>query len=129
MSSLMLVLLMLALGSLTLQGMSMQHQSQLKQTTLEQRAVQDTVNTESLLEEGRMLTWKPEPGDWCQDHTDYAGRVCLRIFNDGSALLIANSGEQYRWQTGQVQKGIVQFDRSGWSDFCPRKKAMQCQLH
>lgn len=124
----MLVLLMLVLGSLTLQGMSMQHQSQLRQTTLEQRAMQDTVNAESLLEEGRMFAWKPEPGDRCRDDTDFAGRVCLRIFSDESALLIANSGEQYRWQTGQVQKGILQFNRSGWSDFCPRKEALQCQL-
>jgi len=128
MSSLMLVLLMLVLGSLTLQGMSMQHQSQLKQTTLELRAMQDTVNAESLLEGGRMFAWETGPGDRCQSHTDFAGRVCLRIFSDDSALLIANSGEQYRWQTGQVQKGTVQFDRSGWSDFCPRKEVLQCQI-
>jgi len=124
----MLVLLMLVLGSLTLQGMSMQHQSQLRQITLEQRAMQDTVNAESLLEEGRIFAWKLEQGERCQGHTDFVGRVCLRIFSDESALLIANSGEQYRWQTGRVQKGILQFDRSGWSDFCPRKEALQCQL-
>lgn len=128
MSSLLLVLLMLTLGSLMMQGMSVQHQARLSQSALERMAIRDNANAESLLEGGRMFTWKPQPGAQCQNITDFAGRVCLRIFEDETALLIASSGEQLRWQTGRVMSGAVRFDGNGWSDFCPQKEPSQCLI-
>jgi Protein of unknown function (DUF2509) len=128
MSSLLLVLLMLVLGSLTLQGISVQHQAQLSQVALEKAAIGDSANAESLLEWGRMLTWARQPAGQCQSSPAFEGRVCLRLFIDGSGLLIANSGEQTRWQTGSLSGVTLQFDHNGWSDFCPRKEAAQCQM-
>lgn len=128
MSSLMLVLLMLVLGSLTLQGVSVQHQAQVSQTLLEKVAIADSANAESLLEWGRVYAWSPQPAEQCQANSIFTGRVCLRLFVDGTALLIARSGEQIRWQTGKVDGNNVLFDNNGWSDFCPRKEALQCQI-
>lgn len=128
MSSLMLVLLMLVLGSLTLQGVSVQHQAQVSQATLEKVAMIDSAHAESLLEWGRAYSWPLQPVEQCQVNAIFAGRVCLRLFIDGAALLIARSGEQIRWQTGQVSGNNLLFDRNGWSDFCPRKEVTQCQI-
>ncbi|MFP2238660.1 DUF2509 family protein [Pseudescherichia vulneris] len=128
MSSLLLVLLMLVLGSLTLQGTSIRHQAQVSQAALEKAALTDSANVESLLEWGRMLSWAVQPADQCQTHPAFKGRICLRLFVDGSGVLIANSGEQTRWQMGMLTDSTVQFDRHGWSDFCPLKEAVQCQL-
>jgi hypothetical protein len=124
----MLVLLMLVLGSLTLQGVSVQHQAQVSQTTLEKVATIDSANAESLLEWGRVYAWSLQPVEQCRVNSMFTGRVCLRLFIDGAALLIARSGEQIRWQTGQVSGNNVLFDRNGWSDFCPRKETVQCQI-
>jgi hypothetical protein len=124
----MLVLLMLVLGSLTLQGVSVQHQAQVSHTTLEKVAIADSANAESLLEWGRVYSWPLQPVEQCQGNSIFAGRVCLRLFTDGTALLIANAGEQIRWQTGLVSGNNVLFDRNGWSDFCPRKEMTQCQI-
>lgn len=128
MSSLLLVLLVLVLGSLTLQGTSIRHQAQVSQAGLEKAAVTDSAHVESLLEWGRMLSWTVQPTDHCQTHPAFKGRVCLRLFVDGSGVLIASSGEQTRWQTGTLIDSTVQFDRHGWSDFCPLKETVQCQL-
>lgn len=128
MSSLLLVLLVLVLGSLTLQGTSIRHQAQVSQAALEKAAVTDSAHVESLLEWGRMLPWTVQPTDHCQTHPAFKGRVCLRLFVDGSGVLIASSGEQTRWQTGTLIDSTVQFDRHGWSDFCPLKETVQCQL-
>lgn len=128
MSSLLLVLLMLILGSLTLQGISVQHQALMSQAAFEKGAIRDSANAESLLEWGRMLPWTQQPTEQCQTNARFNGRVCLRIFLDGTLLLIASSGEQIRWRTGKLIDMLIQFDRNGWSDFCPRKEAMQCQM-
>lgn len=128
MSSLLLVLLILALGSLTLQGVSSLHQSQLSQVTLEVAALKESASAESLLEWGRLSSWRTDTPAQCQQNAAFAGRVCLRLFSDGSLLLLANSGEQTRWQTGALSDGVIQFHRNGWSDFCPRKEVSQCLL-
>ncbi|SNY64885.1 DUF2509 family protein [Enterobacter sp. CC120223-11] len=124
----MLVLLMLTLGSLMLQGMSLRHQAKVSQATLDKSAIRESANAESLLEWGRFLSWATQSGDRCQSSTEFSGRACLRVFADDTALLIANSGEQFRWQTGKVSGGKVRFDNNGWSDFCPRKEVSQCQI-
>ncbi|MGU3524980.1 DUF2509 family protein [Enterobacteriaceae bacterium C23F] len=128
MSSLMLVLLMLTLGSLMLQGMNIQHQAKVSQATLEQRAIRESAAAESLLEWGRFYSWALHPGDQCQRSSEFSGHACLRIFADDTALLVASSGEQLRWQTATLSGGSVRFDRNGWSDFCPRKEVSQCQI-
>lgn len=127
MSSLMLVLLMLTLGSLMLQGMSLRHEAKVSQAMLEKSAIRESADAESLLEWGRFFAWAPQSGDQCQTSSAFAGRVCLRIFADDTALLIARSGEQRRWQTAKVSGGALRFDSNGWSDFCPRKEVSQCQ--
>ncbi len=127
MSSLMLVLLMLVLGSLMLQGISIQHQARLSQGSLEKLALRDSMDAESLLEWGRVFTWPLLPIVQCQTLSGFSGRVCLRLFTDGTALLIASCREQTRWQTASVNGNSLLFDRNGWSDFCPRKETSQCQ--
>jgi hypothetical protein len=127
MSSLMLVLLMLVLGSLMLQGISIQHQARLSQASLEKQAIQDSMVAESLLEWGRVFAWPLSPVLQCQTLPGFAGRVCLRLFADGTALLIASCRDQTRWQTASVNDNSLHVDRNGWSDFCPRKEASQCQ--
>ncbi|MCS2156454.1 DUF2509 family protein [Scandinavium sp. H11S7] len=127
MSSLMLVLLMLVLGSLMLQGISIQHQARLSQGSLEKLALRDSMDAESLLEWGRVFTWPLLPVVQCQTLSGFSGRVCLRLFTDGTALLIASCREQTRWQTATVNANSLLFDRNGWSDFCPRKETLQCQ--
>lgn len=128
MSSLLLVLLLLVLGSLTLQGLSVQHQAQVSQATLEKQAMQDSAQVESLLEWGQLLSWTIPLADNCQTRMGITGRVCLRIYPDGTGLLMASSGEQVRWRTAKVSENVVQFESQGWSDFCPRKEVLQCQM-
>lgn len=127
MSSLLLVLLVLALGSLILQGMSAQQQSQLSQMTLEKTALQESAEADTLLEWGRFYRWPQGPQVQCQQPAGSTGRVCLRLFADDTVLLMATRGQQNRWQTGTLSEGKYLFDPNGWSDFCPRKEATQCQ--
>lgn len=128
MSSLLLVLLLLVLGSLMLQGVSVQHQAQVRQNTLELRAIRDGANADSLIEWGRMASWQTDENLQCQSAEGITGRVCLHVFSDDTVLLIASSGEQFRWQTGRISEATVSFDSHGWSDFCPRKEASQCLI-
>ncbi|MGL4726604.1 MAG: DUF2509 family protein [Scandinavium sp.] len=128
MSSLLLVLLMLVLGSLTLQGLGAQHQALLSQASIEMTALQESANADSLLEWGGVNSWTLGQEEQCVQPAIYKGRVCLRVFEDDTVLLMANSGEQFRWRTGVLANNALQFDSHGWSDFCPRKDAAQCLL-
>lgn len=128
MSSLLLVLLMLVLGSLTLQGLGVQHQALLSQTNMEMTALQESANADSLLEWGSVNPWTSGQDEQCVQMALYNGRVCLRVFEDDTVLMMANSGGQFRWLTGVLNNNTLQFDSHGWSDFCPRKEAAQCQL-
>lgn len=128
MSSLLLVLLMLVLGSLTLQGLGVQHQALLSQTNMEMTALQESANADSLLEWGGVNAWTLGQDEQCVQIALYNGRVCLRVFEDDSVLIMANSGGQFRWRTGVLNNNILQFDSHGWSDFCPRKDLAQCLL-
>lgn len=127
-SSLLMVLLLLALGSLTLQGLSRQHQAQLSLVGLEVKALRDGANADSLLEWGRMQSWDGLAPEQCRQAAALPGRLCLRLFSDDAALLIAGSGEQLRWWSGNVENGRAHFDAHGWSDFCPLREEAQCQL-
>ncbi|MFK3661541.1 DUF2509 family protein [Scandinavium sp. NPDC088450] len=128
MSSLLLVLLMLVLGSLTLQGLGVQHQALLSQANMEMTALQESANAGSLLEWGSVNPWTSGQDEQCVQMALYHGRVCLRVFEDDTVLMMANSGGQFRWLTGVLNNNTLQFDSHGWSDFCPRKEAAQCQL-
>lgn len=127
-SSLLMVLLLLALGSMMLQGLSRQHQMQLTLARLEVKALRDGVSADSLLEWGRMQAWDGQAPEQCRQVTGLPGELCLRLFSDNAALLIARSGEQQLWWSGSVQRGGVHFDAHGWSDFCPRREEAQCRL-
>lgn len=111
-----------------LRGTGRHYQSLLAQTTFESRALVQSAKAEALLAWGKQLTWSGEPDIHCQQAALFPGRLCLRRFADTSALLIARSGSQMRWQSGRVSGGSVHFNPHGWSDFCPRKEASQCQL-
>lgn len=128
MSSLLLVLLMLVLGSLTLQGLGVQHQALLSQTNMEMTALQESANADSLLEWGSVNSWTSGQDEQCVQMALYTGRVCLRVFEDDTVLMMANSGGQFRWLIGALDNNVLQFDSHGWSDFCPRKEAAQCLL-
>lgn len=128
MSALFLVLLILALGSLLIQGLNLQHQNLLSQTRLETTAIRASANAESLLQWGKSVSWQVSDQPQCRESRDYPGRVCLRHWPDGTALMIAVSGEQTRWQSGRKSASGVTFDSNGWSDFCPRKDTEQCLL-
>ena len=128
MSSLLLVMLILALGSLTLQGMSAQQQSRLTQTSIEVTALKESASSETLLAWGRVSDWPTEPAVECRQLAGTPGSVCLRHFSDETVVLIASSGLQRRWQTGTFLAGVAHFDANGWSDFCPRKEAVQCDI-
>jgi len=125
MSSLLMVLLILALGSLTLQGMSRQQQARLSEAGLELMALKESASAESLLEWGRVYSWSSGPAVQCLPNKE---SLCLRAFSDGSALLMASSGQQSRWQTGEWLEDGLHFHDNGWRDFCPRKEVTECQL-
>lgn len=127
-SSLLLVLLLFIVAGLMLQGTRRQYQSMLAQVTFESRALAESARAESLLQWGRQQTWPAAPAQQCVQASGLPGQLCLRIFDDASALLIANSGGQWRWQSGTVSPDGVRFTPQGWSDFCPRREESQCRL-
>lgn len=127
-SSLLLVLLLLIAGSTMLKASHHRYQFLLSDVTLESRALANSARAESLLQWGRQREWHADQAVQCQHSDVFSGTLCLRIFADAGALLIADSGGQRRWQSGYVNAGSVQFSPHGWSDFCPRKEAAECRL-
>lgn len=127
-SSLLMVLLLLALGSLLLQGLNQQQRSLQAQTAGETRALRDTAGAHSALQWGKTQAWSAQDAQACRRSGVDGWRVCLRIFSDASALLIAASGRVLLWHSGQVEQGSVRFSPHGWSDFCPLKEPNLCQM-
>ncbi|MEX0498507.1 DUF2509 family protein [Raoultella terrigena] len=127
-SSLLMVLLLLALGSLLLQGLNQQQRSLLAQTAGETRALRETAGAHSALQWGKTLTWSAQEAQTCRRSGAEGWYVCLRVFSDASALLIAASGRVLLWHSGRVEQGSVRFSPHGWSDFCPLKEPSLCQI-
>jgi len=122
-----LVLLLLVLGSLLLAGLHQQYQALSGRVASEARRMRDAAEAHSALEWGRRQSWSPGVTAQCRQPTGIAGSVCLRIFTDGTLLLIASGGAARRWLSGEVAKGAVVFLPHGWSDFCPLTEETLCQ--
>lgn len=130
-SSLALVLLLLLLGSLLLEGLNQQLAMHLWRVNKESQAVRQLANAHSAMAWGYHQPWAAQPAQpalQCLQHARQQWRACLRIFSDGSALLIAASQEAVLWRLGRVANRKVIFSVHGWSDFCPLKEVALCQL-
>lgn len=127
-SSLLMVLLLLVLGSTLLQGLNQRQRALLAQTAGETRAIQETAGAHSALQWGKEQPWSIDDPAACRHTGSDNWRACLRIFNDASVLLIASGGSILLWQSGRVEKGVVQFSPHGWSDFCPLTEEGLCHM-
>lgn len=125
-SSLAMVLMLLLLGSLMLQGLNQVQRQQLAMVNDETRALRKTAIVHSALQWGKVQPWSVAVGQQCLAF-DKISRVCLRLFADGTALLIAQSEGLSLWQSGLWGTGKIHFSAHGWSDFCPLKEVALCQ--
>lgn len=125
-SSLAMVLMLLVLGSLMLQGLNQAQRQQLTMVTDESRALQNTARVHTALLWATQQPWLAETGVQCRPY-DVQSRVCLRLFADGSLLLIAQYGAFSLWQSGRWTASGIRFSPHGWSDFCPLKEVTLCQ--
>lgn len=126
MSSLALVLLLLVIGSLILTGLNLQLDAFTRVVSRERQLILQKANVQSALEWGKSQLWPVGPGIQCKKGPQ--GRVCLRVIEDNRILLIAGSGELLLWRGGIIQDRRVLFSLHGWSDFCPQKEVVLCQL-
>lgn len=124
-SSLAMVLMLLLLGSLMLQGLNQVQRQQLAMVNDETRMLRITAIVHSALQWGKVQPWGVAAGQQCRAY-DKASQVCLRLFVDGSALLIAQSEAFRLWQSGTWTMGNIHFSLHGWSDFCPLKEIALC---
>ena len=127
-SSLALVLLLLLLGSLMLNGLNQQLTSHIWRVNRERQGIRSTSDVSSAMELARYRIWPSEPMVQCLQPAAEGVRSCLRIFADGSALLITASAEAALWRLGRVEGEQVRFSPHGWSDFCPLTESALCQL-
>lgn len=125
-SSLAMVLMLLLLGSLMLQGLNQVQRQQLAMVNDETRALRKTAIVHSALQWGKVQPWSVAVGQQ-RLAFDKTSRVCLRLFADGTALLIAQSEGLSLWQSGLWGTGKIHFSAHGWSDFCPLKEVALCQ--
>lgn len=123
-SSLAMVLMLLLLGSLMLQGLNQVQRQQLAMVNDETRALRITASVHSALQWGKVQPWNVVAGVQCLD--DETSRVCLRLFVDGTALLIAQGEGLSLWQSGVWEEDKIHFSAHGWSDFCPLKEVARC---
>ena len=126
-SSLAMVLMLLVLGSLMLQGLNQAQRQRLAMVNDESLAIQRTAQAHSALQWGIHQPWGTEAGAQCMTYAADT-RVCLRLLTDGRLLLIAQSDGFSLWQSGRWAAGNLQFSAHGWSDFCPLKEALLCQI-
>lgn len=126
MASLAMVLLLLILGSLMLSGLQQQLRAQTALAHTESQALRDIADVDSALAWGRVQHWQSDVSVQCRQPEEGSGKLCLRIFADGSLLLIAVGVSARRWQSGERVKGAVQFSPHGWSDFCPLSEEALC---
>lgn len=122
-----MVLLLLVLGSLLLSGLNLQYQALAGRVFSESRRIRDAADAHSALEWGRSQRWAVSSAQQCRQPTGMQLRVCLRIFTDGTLLLMATGQSTRRWLSGDVNKGAVIFSPFGWSDFCPLPEETLCQ--
>lgn len=127
-SSLAMVLMLLLLGSLMLQGLNQAQRQQLAMVNDEVRALSKMASVHSALQWGKVQTWTVAVGQQCLPY-DNTSRVCLRLFTNGTLLLIAQNEALRLWQLGQWTAGGVHFSPHGWSDFCPLAEATLCQAN
>lgn len=125
-SSLAMVLMLLVLGSLMLQGLNQAQRQQLAMVNDESQALQHTAQVHSALQWGKVQPWTLTVEVQCRAYDD-ASRVCLRLFSDGSLLLIAQREGVRLWQSGSWSAAGIAFSPHGWSDFCPLKETALCQ--
>jgi len=128
MSSLAMVLLLLILGSLMLSGLNQRQHTHYRRGGSESQALRNAASVQSALEWARVQRWLPLISVQCKEEREQGWRACIRLFNDNSLLLIAASGDQRLWRSGEVKEARVTFSRHGWSDFCPLAEAQLCQL-
>lgn len=126
-SSLAMVLMLLVLGSLMLQGLNQAQRRQLQIVTDESRALQNSARVHSALQWGKQQKWLLEVGGQCLKDEN-ASQVCLRLFSDGTLLLIAQHLDFRLWQSGHWSASGIHFSPHGWSDFCPLKEKTLCLL-
>ncbi|WP_342323748.1 DUF2509 family protein [Kosakonia sp. BYX6] len=128
MSSLALVLLLLLLGSLMLNGLNQQLTSHIWRVNHENQGIRYAAEIHAAMEWARRQPWLPQPVQQCLQPAGQNARSCLRIFADGSALLIVANAEATLWRLARVENNKVRFLPHGWSDFCPLQEAALCQL-
>lgn len=128
MSSMALVLLLLLLGSLMLHGLNVQLSSHLWRVNSEIKGIRHAAEVQSAMEWARQQTWASATALQCKQPDGLNVRSCLRLFADGSALLIVESAGIALWQRGEVEGVKVRFLPQGWSDFCPLKEEALCLL-
>lgn len=126
-SSLAMVLMLLVTGSLMLQGLNQALRQQTANVSAESRALRRTAEVHTALQWGKVQNWVAEAGAQCLVHGDIT-RVCLRLFDDGTLLLVAKNEAFMVWQSGRWAVGNIQFSAHGWSDFCPLKEVARCQI-
>lgn len=126
-SSLAMVLMLLVTGSLMLQGLNQALRQQAANVRAESRALQRTAQAHTALQWGKVQNWVAEAGAQCLIH-DGITRVCLRLFDDGTLLLVAKNEALMLWQSGRWSSGSIHFSAHGWSDFCPLKEVTRCQI-
>lgn len=126
MSSLALVLLLLVIGTLILTGLNQQLDVFARIVSNERGAILQQADAQSALEWGKRQLWPTVPDIQCRQKLQ--GRVCLKVLGNNRVLLIAGSSEFLLWRGGAIQEGRVVFSPHGWSDFCPLKEVVLCQL-
>lgn len=94
----------------------------------ETQAIRDTAAAQSALQWGKGVNWPLQSDVVCQQENSQRWRACLRLFNDGRALLIAGSGTVQLWQSAWVEQGVLRYLAHGWSDFCPLMESALCLM-
>lgn len=127
MSSLAMMVLLLMLGSLLMTGLNQQLDTFSALVRSERSAIVEQAAVQSVLEWGKVQRWSLKPDVQCRQLTP-PSRVCLRLLDEGKALLIAGSNGLLLWRSGNIIEGELRFSPHGWSDFCPLKENALCQL-
>ncbi|MGP3590761.1 DUF2509 family protein [Vagococcus sp. WN89Y] len=127
-SSLAMVLLLLVLGSLLLSGLNQQLNSHIWRVNQESQAIQRMAEIHSAMAWGLHRSWLPSPDRQCAQHEVQKWRVCLRIFANGSVVLIVGINKAQLWRLGRTAGEKIRFSPHGWSDFCPLKEPALCQF-
>jgi len=126
MSSLTLVLLLLMLGTLMLSGLNQKLETFSAQVSRERLSLQQQAGVQSALMWGSRQHWSLQTAVECKSVRE--ARVCLRILDDGRAVMVAGQQALLWWRSGEVREGRLLLSPHGWSDFCPLEERALCQL-